>query len=45
MKLLDKGIAVMPDQAKPTVMIAGAGLGGLTAGLALLRRGFRVRIL
>jgi salicylate hydroxylase len=33
------------DKGKPTVIIVGAGLGGLTAGLALLRRGFHVRIL
>jgi len=30
---------------KPSVLIAGAGLGGLTAALALQRRGYRVRIL
>ncbi len=29
---------------KPPVLIAGAGLGGLTAGLALMQRGHRVRI-
>ncbi|MGE0223718.1 MAG: FAD-dependent monooxygenase [Acetobacteraceae bacterium] len=29
---------------KPTVLIAGAGLGGLTAALALIQRGFPVRI-
>ncbi|ARP87403.1 FAD-dependent monooxygenase [Bordetella genomosp. 9] len=29
----------------PDVLIAGAGLGGLTAALALLRRGLRVRVL
>lgn len=29
----------------PLVIVAGAGLGGLTAALALLRRGFRVRVL
>ncbi|HEY8287988.1 MAG TPA: FAD-dependent monooxygenase, partial [Acetobacteraceae bacterium] len=29
---------------KPRVLIAGAGLGGLTAALALLRRGFDVRV-
>ncbi|MYF85925.1 MAG: NAD(P)-binding protein [Rhodospirillaceae bacterium] len=28
-----------------TILIAGAGLGGLTAALALLRRGFRVTVL
>ncbi|MEI7714078.1 MAG: FAD-dependent monooxygenase [Rhodospirillales bacterium] len=30
--------------AKPPVLIAGAGLGGLTAALALMQRGHRVRI-
>lgn len=30
--------------AKPHVLIAGAGIGGLTAALALLRRGFRVDV-
>ncbi|MBF6616407.1 MAG: FAD-dependent monooxygenase [Candidimonas sp.] len=30
---------------KPSVLIAGAGLGGLTAALALLRRGYAVRVL
>jgi salicylate hydroxylase len=30
--------------AKPPILIAGAGLGGLTAALALMRRGHRVRI-
>lgn len=29
----------------PDILIAGAGLGGLTAALALLRRGFKVRVL
>ncbi|ARP82239.1 monooxygenase [Bordetella genomosp. 8] len=29
----------------PRILIAGAGLGGLTAALALLRRGFNVRVL
>lgn len=29
---------------KPKVVIVGAGIGGLTAGLALLQRGFRVEI-
>ena len=29
---------------KPDVLIAGAGLGGLTAALSLIRRGFRVRV-
>ena len=28
--------------ASRTVVIAGAGIGGLTAGLALARKGFRV---
>lgn len=35
----------MASNSKPSVIIVGAGLGGLTAGLALLRRGFQVRIL
>ncbi len=30
--------------AKPRVLIVGAGIGGLTAGLALIRRGFDVEI-
>jgi len=30
--------------ASPTVMIAGAGLGGLTAAAVLLQRGYRVRV-
>jgi salicylate hydroxylase len=30
---------------KPTILIAGAGIGGLTAALALLKRGFRVCVL
>ena len=30
--------------AKPPILIAGAGLGGLTAALALMQRGHRVRI-
>ena len=30
---------------KPTVLISGAGIGGLTAALALLRRGISVRVL
>ena len=30
--------------AKPLVLIAGAGIGGLAAALALLRRGFSVAI-
>ena len=30
---------------KPSLLIAGAGLGGLTAALALQRRGYRVRVL
>jgi salicylate hydroxylase len=29
---------------KPSVLIAGAGIGGLTAALALLRRGFEVQV-
>jgi salicylate hydroxylase len=29
---------------KPKIVIAGAGLGGLTAGLALLKRGFEVEL-
>ncbi|HTK01315.1 MAG TPA: FAD-dependent monooxygenase [Bordetella sp.] len=33
------------DTRKSHVLIAGAGLGGLTAALALLRRGFPVRVL
>jgi salicylate hydroxylase len=31
--------------ASPTVVIAGAGIGGLTAALAIARRGFSVRVL
>jgi salicylate hydroxylase len=34
-----------PQRGKPTVLVAGAGLGGLAAALALLRRGFHVRVL
>ncbi|WP_127107064.1 FAD-dependent monooxygenase [Pararhodobacter zhoushanensis] len=30
--------------AKPTILIAGAGIGGLTAALALLQRGFDVTV-
>ncbi|AOB30557.1 monooxygenase [Bordetella sp. H567] len=33
------------DARKPRILIAGAGLGGLTAALALQRRGFPVRVL
>ena len=29
----------------PTILIAGAGIGGLTAALALIRRGLRVRVI
>src|SRR5262245_3420526 len=32
----------MPE--RPTILIAGAGIGGLAAGLSLLRRGFDVTI-
>lgn len=35
----------MPDTSKPQILIAGAGLGGLTAALALQARGYQVRIL
>lgn len=35
----------MPHPDKPFLLIAGAGLGGLTAALALQRRGYRVRVL
>lgn len=35
----------MSHNAKPLYLIAGAGLGGLTAALALQRRGLRVRVL
>lgn len=35
----------LAGNAKPSILIAGAGLGGLTAALALLRRGYRVRVL
>jgi salicylate hydroxylase len=35
----------MSTQNTPSILIVGAGLGGLTAGLALLKRGFPVRIL
>ncbi|HEY0296760.1 MAG TPA: FAD-dependent monooxygenase [Bordetella sp.] len=35
----------MPHSDKPSLLIAGAGLGGLTAALALQRRGYRVRVL
>lgn len=35
----------MNQASLPTILIAGAGLGGLTAALALLRRGYRVRVL
>ncbi|WP_260986125.1 FAD-dependent monooxygenase [Bordetella genomosp. 13] len=31
--------------SRPSILIAGAGLGGLTAALALLRRGYPVRVL
>ena len=30
--------------AKPKILIAGGGIGGMTAGAALLRRGFDVEI-
>jgi len=36
------GPALTPS---PTVIVAGAGIGGLTAALALARRGFRVSVL
>ncbi|HET8699089.1 MAG TPA: NAD(P)-binding protein, partial [Gammaproteobacteria bacterium] len=29
---------------RPTILIAGAGLGGLTAAAVLLQRGYRVRV-
>jgi salicylate hydroxylase len=29
---------------KPRILIVGAGIGGLTAALALLRRGYPVRV-
>ncbi len=32
-------------QERPHILIAGAGIGGLTAALALLRRGFRVSVI
>jgi salicylate hydroxylase len=35
----------MSHSNKPSLLIAGAGLGGLTAALALQRRGYRVRVL
>lgn len=35
----------MPDKHASPILIAGAGLGGLTAALALQARGFRVRVL
>ncbi|KDC34174.1 FAD-dependent monooxygenase [Bordetella bronchiseptica] len=35
----------MPDTSSPRILIAGAGLGGLTAALALQARGFQVRVL
>jgi 2-polyprenyl-6-methoxyphenol hydroxylase-like FAD-dependent oxidoreductase len=34
----------MSGGAKPKVVIAGAGIGGLTAALSLLRRGFEVEV-
>lgn len=34
----------MTAQRKPKVLIAGAGIGGLVAGLSLLQRGFEVEI-
>lgn len=33
------------SSSKPSILVAGAGLGGLTAALALLRRGYRVQVL
>ena len=36
--------ASSPPDVRGTVAIAGAGLGGLTAALALLQRGWRVRV-
>jgi salicylate hydroxylase len=35
----------MTDAARPHILIAGAGIGGLTAALALIRRGFRVSVI
>lgn len=35
----------MADETRPHILIAGAGIGGLTAALALLRRGFRVSVI
>ncbi len=32
------------SNSKPSVIIAGAGIGGLTAALALLQRGFTVKV-
>jgi len=33
------------SSSKSSILVAGAGLGGLTAALALLRRGYRVQVL
>jgi salicylate hydroxylase len=35
----------MADSARPHIVIAGAGIGGLTAALALIRGGFRVSVI
>jgi salicylate hydroxylase len=35
----------MAERAHPHILIAGAGIGGLAAALALLRRGFRVSVI
>lgn len=35
----------MADGTRPHILIAGAGIGGLTAALALMRRGLRVSVL
>ena len=35
----------LPDSSPPSILIAGGGLGGLAAALALARQGVRVRVL